>query len=110
MEYNSHIFKGNTLFDLRRTFGQLRALTRWVLYYASMYIDYPSIALIWDMSLSTLSASFILKKDAQLVRQRPYRHSPVPAAKVKREIDKLVLAGILRRFNSNWTGPLVVIV
>ena len=43
---------------LRRPFGQLRTLTRWVLYYASMHIDFPSIALIWDMSLSTLSASF----------------------------------------------------
>ena len=50
-----------------------------------------------------------LKKDAQPVRQRPYRHSPVLAAQVKTEIDKLVLAGILRRSYSNWTSPLVVI-
>ena len=51
----------------------------------------------------------ILKKDAQPVKQRPYRHSPVLAAKVQTEIDKLVLAGILRRSYSNWSSPLVVI-
>ncbi len=51
----------------------------------------------------------ILKKDAQPVKQRPYRHSPVLAAKVQTEIDKLVLAGILRRSYSNWCSPLVVI-
>ena len=53
----------------------------------------------------------ILKKDAQPARQRSYRHSPVLliAAKVKTEIDKVVLAGILRRSYSNWTSPLVVI-
>ena len=50
----------------------------------------------------------ILKKDAQPVKQRPYRHSPV-LAKVRTEIDKLVLAGILRRSCSNWSSPLVVI-
>ena len=47
----------------------------------------------------------ILKSDARPVKQRPYRHSPVLAAKV----DKLVLAGILRRSYSNWLSPLVVI-
>ena len=31
------------------------------------------------------------------------------AAKVKTEIDTLALAGILCRFYSNWTSPLVVI-
>ena len=51
----------------------------------------------------------ILKKDAQPVKQRPYRHSPVLAAKVQTEIDKLVLAGILRKSYSNWSSPLVVI-
>ena len=51
----------------------------------------------------------ILKKDAQPVKQRPYRHSPVLAAKIQTEIDKLVLAGILRRSYSNWSSPLVVI-
>ena len=51
----------------------------------------------------------ILKKDAQPVKQRPYRHSPVFAAKVQTEIDKLVLAGFLRRSYSNWSSPLVVI-
>ena len=45
----------------------------------------------------------ILKKDAQPVKQRPYRHSPVLAAKVQTKIDKLVLAGILRR--SFQIGP-----
>ncbi|CAM9304430.1 unnamed protein product [Laminaria digitata] len=51
----------------------------------------------------------ILKTDARPVKRRPYRHSPVLAAKVKTEIDKLVLAGILRRSYSNWLSPLVVI-
>ena len=31
------------------------------------------------------------------------------AAKVQAEIDKLVLAGILRKLYSNWSSPLVVI-
>lgn len=51
----------------------------------------------------------ILKSDARPVKQRPYRHSPVLAAKVQTEIDELVLAGILRRSYSNWSSPLVVI-
>ena len=51
----------------------------------------------------------ILKKYAQPVKQRPYHHSPVLAAKVKTELDKLVLAGNLRRSYSNWCSPLVVI-
>ena len=32
----------------------------------------------------------ILKKDEQPVKPRPYRHSPVLAAKARTEIDKLV--------------------
>ena len=44
---------------------------------------------------------FILKKDAQPIKQRPYRHSPVLAAKVQTAIDALVLAGTLRRSYSN---------
>ena len=51
----------------------------------------------------------ILKSEARPVRQRPYRHSPVLAAKVQTEINKLVLAGILRWSYSNWSSPLVVI-
>ena len=51
----------------------------------------------------------VLKSDARPVKQRPYLHSPVLAAKVQTEIDKLVLAGILRRSYSNWSSPLVVI-
>ena len=43
------------------------------------------------------------------VKQLPYRHSPVLAAKVQTEIDKFVLAGILRKSYSNWSSPLVVI-
>lgn len=50
-----------------------------------------------------------LKKDAQPVKQRPYRHSPVLAAKVQVEIDRLLLAGILRRSYSDWSSPLVVV-
>ena len=51
----------------------------------------------------------ILKNDAQPMRQRPYRHSAVIAAKEKTEIDKFVPAGILRRSYSSWTSPFVVI-
>ena len=51
----------------------------------------------------------ILKRDARPVKQRPYRHSPVLAAKVQTETDKLVLAGILCRSYSNWSSPFVVI-
>ena len=58
-----------------------------------------NIALIWDMLLLTFR--IILKKDAQPVKQRPYRHSPVLAAKVQTAIDALVLAGTLRRSYSN---------
>ena len=47
--------------------------------------------------------------DARPGKQRPYRHPPVLAAKVQTEIDKLVLAGILRRSYTNWSSPLVVI-
>ena len=43
------------------------------------------------------------------MKQKPYRHSPVLAAKVRTEIDKLLLAGILRRSYSNWASPLVVV-
>ena len=36
-------------------------------------------------------------------------YTPLLAAKVQNAIDKLVLAGILRRFYSNWPSPVVVI-
>ena len=51
----------------------------------------------------------VLKQDATPVKQKPYRHSPVLAAKVRTEIDKLLLAGILRRSYSNWASPLMVV-
>lgn len=47
------------------------------------------------------SFRIILKKGDQPVKRRPYRYSPVLAAKVQAVIDKLVLAGILRRSYSN---------
>ena len=53
--------------------------------------------------------SIILHSDARPAKQRPCRHSPVFAAKVQNEIDKIVLGGILRRSYSNWSSPLVVI-
>ena len=43
----------------------------------------------------------VLKQDARPVKQKPYRHSPVLAAKVCTEIDKLLLAGILHRSYPN---------
>ena len=51
----------------------------------------------------------VLKQDARPVKQKPYRHLPVFAAKVRTEIDKLLLAGILRRTYANWDSPLVVV-
>ena len=49
----------------------------------------------------------ILKPDAHPVKQRAY--SPVINEKVQTEIDKLLLAGVLRRSYSNWASPLVVV-
>ena len=49
----------------------------------------------------------VLKRDAQPAKQKPYRHSPV--LKICTEIDKLLLAGILRRSYLNWASPEVVI-
>ena len=51
----------------------------------------------------------VLKQDATPVKQKPYRHSQVLAAKVRTEIDKLLLAGILRRSYSNWASPFVAV-
>ena len=51
----------------------------------------------------------VLKQDARHVKQKPSRHSPVLAAKVRTDIDKLLLAGILHRSYPNWTSPLGVI-
>ena len=49
------------------------------------------------------------KQDARPVKQKPYRHSPVLAAEVRTEIDKLLLPGILRRTYSSWASPLMVV-
>ena len=51
----------------------------------------------------------VLKQDARPVKQKPYRHSPVLAAKVCSDIDKILLAGILHRSYSNWARPLGVV-
>ena len=50
-----------------------------------------------------------LKQNARPVKQKPYRHSPVLAAKVRTDIDKLLLAGILHRSYPNWARPLGVV-
>ena len=50
-----------------------------------------------------------LKQDATPVKQKSCRHSPVLAAKVCTEVDKLLLADILRGRYSNWASPLVVV-
>ena len=47
----------------------------------------------------------VIKQDARPVKQKPYRHSPVLAAKVRTEIDNLLLAGILRRSYSIRLAP-----
>lgn len=51
----------------------------------------------------------VLKPGAQPLKQRPYRYSPVIQEKAQIEIDKLLLAGVLRRSYSNWASPLVVV-
>ena len=51
----------------------------------------------------------VLKQDATPVKQKHYRHSPGLAAKVRTEIDELLLTSILRGSYLNWTGPLVVV-
>ena len=51
----------------------------------------------------------VLKQDARHVKQKPYCHSPVLAAKVRTDIDKLLLAGILHRSYPNWARPLGVV-
>ena len=43
----------------------------------------------------------VLKQDARPMKQKSCRHSPVLAAKIRTEIDKLLLAGILHRSYSN---------
>ena len=47
----------------------------------------------------------VLKQDARPVKQKPYRHSPVLAAKVRTEIDKLLLAGILPEATRTGLAP-----
>ena len=51
----------------------------------------------------------VLKQDARHVKQKPSRHSPVLAAKVRTDIDKLLLAGILHRSYPIWASPLGVV-
>ena len=48
----------------------------------------------------------VLKQDARPMKQTPYRHSPVLAAKVRTHIDKLLLAGILHRKLLELGSPL----
>ena len=50
-----------------------------------------------------------LKPGTRPIKQRPYRRNPVINAKVQIEIDKLLAAGVLRKSNSNWASPLVVV-
>ena len=74
----------------------------------STHTVFRNIALTGDMPLLTLSAL-----SSRKMRNRCSRgHTVIPqvlAAKVQTEIDKLVLAGILRRSYSNWSSPLLVI-
>lgn len=51
----------------------------------------------------------ILQKDAPPVKQRPYRQPLVLAAKVRYNVDRLLLAGILSRSCSDRPSSLVVV-
>ncbi|CAN0505482.1 unnamed protein product, partial [Ectocarpus sp. 8 AP-2014] len=50
-----------------------------------------------------------LKPGTRPVKQRAYRRNPAINAKLQVEIDKMVLAGILRRSNSEWASPVVCV-
>ena len=50
-----------------------------------------------------------LKEDARPVKQRPYRLNPRYKEKVKDEIDKMLVAGIIELVEeSEWVSPMVV--
>ena len=50
-----------------------------------------------------------LKEDAKPVKQRPYRLNPRYKEKVKDEIDKMFIAGIIEPVEeSEWVSPMVV--
>ena len=80
MEHNSQTFKGNTPLDFEETLWtaeDIDALGALFCKYAHRFSKHST-----DLGRVTVDPfRIILKKDAQPVRQRPYRHSPVLAAK-----------------------------
>ena len=50
-----------------------------------------------------------LKPGTRPIKQRPCRRKPVIHAQVHIEIEKLLAAGVLRKSNSNWASPLLVV-
>ena len=50
-----------------------------------------------------------MKEDARPVKQRPYRLNPRYKVKLKDEIDKMLVAGIIEPVEeSKWVSPMVV--
>ena len=50
-----------------------------------------------------------LKPDTKLVKQRPYYLNPKYKEKVRDELDKMVIAGIIEPVEeSDWVSPMVV--
>ena len=50
-----------------------------------------------------------LKPGTRPIKQRRHRRNPVINAKVQIEIDNLLADGVLRKSNSSWASPLVVV-
>ena len=50
-----------------------------------------------------------LQPGTRPIKQRPCRRNLVINAKVQIQNDKLLAAGILRKSNSNWASPLVLV-
>lgn len=50
-----------------------------------------------------------LKADAKPFKQQPYRLNPKYKAKVREELDKILVAGIIEPVEeSNWVSPMIV--
>ena len=50
-----------------------------------------------------------LKEEAKPVKQRPYRLNPKYKEKVRKELDKMLAAGIIEPVEeSEWVSPMVV--
>ena len=49
------------------------------------------------------------KSDVIPIRQRPYRVSPAQPQEIKKHVDQLLNAGLIRPSNSDWASPVVLV-